>query len=77
MMLSSPTQAPTSVAYGGSAALRMVFLQGMLTNILNPKVALFFLAFLPQFINEDAPCLIVPEHGDALGAPENWPVGLR
>jgi threonine/homoserine/homoserine lactone efflux protein len=32
-----------------------IFWQGFLTNVLNPKVALFFLAFVPQFIDAVSP----------------------
>jgi threonine/homoserine/homoserine lactone efflux protein len=38
----------------GPASGRRLFWQGMVVNVLNPKTALFFLAFLPQFVDPSA-----------------------
>jgi threonine/homoserine/homoserine lactone efflux protein len=46
MARSSATAAPLE-----PASLGVIFRQGVITNVLNPKVALFFLAFLPQFVD--------------------------
>jgi threonine/homoserine/homoserine lactone efflux protein len=56
-MLLSRQSAPREDTEAGRrpAQLGTVFWQGMLTDVLNPKVALFFLAFLPQFVAADSP----------------------
>jgi threonine/homoserine/homoserine lactone efflux protein len=46
------TAAPLKIA---PLPYRRIYAQGILTNVLNPKVALFFLAFVPQFIDANAP----------------------
>ena len=56
MLLSRPRNSNDQLRREKSAApLSRVFWQGALTNVLNPKVAMFFLAFLPQFVDADAP----------------------
>jgi len=48
--------APLELNAGTSEVnLWRVYRRGFLTNVLNPKVALFFLAFVPQFIAPEAP----------------------
>ena len=47
-------RAAVAVSLQPGGALRTTFVQGFWTNVLNPKVALFFLAFLPQFVDAGA-----------------------
>ena len=55
LLARASARSPDAAPGPGGLTMRQIFWQGVLTNALNPKVALFFLAFLPQFVGADAP----------------------
>jgi threonine/homoserine/homoserine lactone efflux protein len=53
-LLSAPTK-HADLAFTGSRGARRAFIEGILTEALNVKTALFFLAFIPQFVHHRLP----------------------
>lgn len=54
MMLARPAKSDAPATVPDVRATHTIFLQALVTNVLNPKVILFFLAFIPQFVRADA-----------------------
>ncbi|MEN8516495.1 LysE family translocator [Burkholderia sp. RS02] len=56
MIVAKPAAAPSGAEAATAAKpLRQLFMQGFWTNVLNPKVVLFFVSFFPQFVSADSP----------------------
>ncbi len=55
MVLAKSPEAAARPEVRAPRSRQTIFWQAMVTNVLNPKVILFFLAFIPQFVRADAP----------------------
>ncbi|RQR60493.1 LysE family translocator [Burkholderia sp. Bp9126] len=57
MLIAKPAAGAGAAPAAAVAAkpLRQLFMQGFWTNVLNPKVVLFFVSFFPQFVFADSP----------------------
>ena len=60
LLLERPAPAVSPDLAAVAASDWSVYRAGLLTNVLNPKVALFFMAFLPQFVAPDAGARLLP-----------------
>ena len=55
MLIGKSSEIQEVIKFDFSIDLLKIYKQGALTNMLNPKVAVFFMAFIPQFISADSP----------------------